>query len=86
MFSILLRCFAAYQNLHLVMKERSILSRSSTKWCLSFSYEVVLPNEVESQLSKVFSMILPNYIDFLHERKVLLHMGEVDSSTSTYMY
>ena len=52
--------------------------------CIKFAHEAVHPPEVELQLDKVASC--PPSLSFLCERKILLHMGEINSSNLPYKF
>lgn len=52
--------------------------------CIRFAHETVYPPEVESELIEIARR--PPPLTFLCERKILLHMGEMNSSNLPYKY
>ena len=52
--------------------------------CLRFAHEAVYPPEVELQLAEAIQA--PPPLSFLCEKKILLHMGEINSSNLPYKY
>ena len=52
--------------------------------CITFAHEAIYPPEVELQLDN--DTVYPPPLSFLCQRKILLHMGEINSSNLPYKF
>lgn len=71
------------QGLNVCQRQKATHTDGFNDRCIAFAHEAVHPPEVELQLDDT---VCPPRLSFLCERKILLHMGEINSSNLPYKF